>query len=273
MGTIPMGQATVQKDLIELPSGNFAEAIYFDRPEKQVICFSTQLFCAVGCAFCASPGKEKTINLTTGEMLLQIGTMMRRYGRSDKVILFSFMGEGEPLLNYKNVLPLLHKLPEAYPNCRISLSTSGVAPDKIIALANEEFAVPFKLQISVHVCDEETRNWFMPHAKSIPAIKDALLKYHTLCPERSVELNFALIKGVNDSLVDAVNIVNEFPQEYIKISKFNPLIKSDFESPSDEHIQDFVDYLIDRGLTVEYHQTDGSGVGAACGQTRGMKKS
>lgn len=270
---IPMGQATVQKDLIPLESGKFAEAIYFNRPEKQVVCFSTQLSCAVGCAFCASPGPETTVNLTAEEMLLQINTMMETYSTdSNNITLFSVMGEGEPLLNYKNVLQVIHELPVKYPYSRISLSTSGVALDKIKELAHEEFTVPFKLQVSMHTLDDDVRAWFMPLAKPVADVKQAIDYYHANTDDdRPVELNFALIKDVNDTLADAERIIKMFPTEHIKISQFNPIIRSEFESPSKETMNEFVSYLRNAGLDVEYHQTDGSGIGAACGQTRGMR--
>ena len=270
MEAIEMGRATVQKDLIALPSGNSAEAIYFSRPEKQVVCMSSQLNCVVGCAFCASPGPDKTTNLTTDEILYQIDEMMK-YSETDNIILFSFMGEGEPLLNYKNVIAAIYALPKKYSNCKISLSTSGAAPDKIMDLANENFGVPFKLQVSLHSLDPETRNWFMPLAKDIDTIKKTIDFYHAN-NDGPVELNFALLEGVNDSLDDAKRIIKMFPNEHIKISQFNPIERNQFESANPETIAKFVKELEDASVSVEYHATDGSGIGAACGQTRGMRK-
>ena len=276
MDQIPMGEAQVQKDLIEVFNGNHAEAIYFNRPEKQVVCFSTQLNCAVGCAFCASPDAEKTtVNLTTGEMLNQIYSMMSRHStdaEDGKVVLFSFMGEGEPLLNYKNVLGTMRHL-EQHGNCRISVSTSGVATDRIVDLAREKFSVPFKLQVSIHSMDPDVREWLIPLAKPIDDIAQAIHEYHMITEfeDRPVELNFALLKGVNDSIADAEEIADTFPNEHIKISQFNPIIRSKLESASDADIGAFVMHLRERGVSVEYHMTDGSNIGAACGQTRGMR--
>jgi 23S rRNA (adenine2503-C2)-methyltransferase len=100
---IPLGEATVIKDLIELSSGHKAEAIYYNRPDKQVICLSTQLSCAVGCVFCASPDGNKTVNLSMLDMLEQIAEM-DFYAEDDKIMLFSFMGEGEPMQNYASLI-------------------------------------------------------------------------------------------------------------------------------------------------------------------------
>lgn len=268
MELIPMGKAPVNKELIEVSSGRFAEVIYFNRPEKQVICFSTQLNCAVGCDFCASPGTGPTINLSADEMLAQVHHMLKQ-ADPNKLMLFSIMGEGEPLLNYKNVMEVMHELPSLHKECKISLSTSGAAPDKIKRLAEVEFDVPFKLQVSIHAIGPG-RKKLMPQAKSINEIKYAIEYYHHKKPDAPVELNFTLLKGVNDSYRDAKMICDYFREEYIKISKFNTVIDSHHKSSDDSTIDAFVQYLRDRGLTVEYHQTDGSDVSAACGQTRGM---
>jgi len=111
-----MGQAPVDKRLIEVSDGVFAEAIFFNRPEKRVVCFSTQLTCSVGCKFCASPGPEKTVNLSADEMMKQIDSMLgeNQTAKTDNIILFSFMGEGEPFLNYKNVIEVMHRLEDRF---------------------------------------------------------------------------------------------------------------------------------------------------------------
>ena len=133
--SIPMGEAPVQKTMIFLADKKRVEACYFNRPEKQVVCFSTQLSCSVGCAFCASPGPEKTINLTEEEILHQCHYMLDNNLIEDKVVLFSAMGEGEPFLNFPNVVKAMQKLPEFYPNCRLAISTSGASPKRIIDLS------------------------------------------------------------------------------------------------------------------------------------------
>ena len=266
MNDIPMGQATVHKELICLHNKS-AEVIYFDRPEKQVVCFSSQINCAVGCLFCASAG-DNSINLTSDEMLNLIGSMMNKYGNSDKIVLFSFMGEGEPLLNYKNVLSVMHKLPLLYSNSKMSLSTSGVAPDKIELLAHESFNIPFKLQVSIHSLQRDVREWLMPHAKSINVIKSAIDYYHNTCG-REIELNFTLMDGINDSAADAFNIIKMFPDSHIKISQYNSIGRDQFKSSPKETIENFVQCLHFADISVEYHATDGSDIGAACGQLRG----
>lgn len=266
---IPMGEAHVEKDLIELSTGHKAEAIYFSRPEKQVICFSTQLSCAVGCAFCASPGKMKTINISTDDMLEQINVMYGTYASHNKApMLYSFMGEGEPFLNYKNVLETMRVIEVLDPTGKISVSTSGVNLNAIQNFAHEKFDIPVKLQVSVHSMVPEIREWLIPLAKSIEGIKRAIEYYHEH-NDGPVELNFALIDGVNDTDDDIQMIIDTFRNEYIKLTKFNEVPFSKMKSSKRREY--FFDELVKAKLTVEYHETDGAHKFAACGMTRGKQ--
>ena len=264
---IPMGQARVQKVLVDL-GDKHAEAIYFNRPEKQVVCFSTQLSCAVGCTFCASPGPEKTVNLTYGEMLHQCHEMLEDNLVEGKVILFSFMGEGEPLLNYSNVVTAMQLLPSYYPNCRLALSTSGAAPKRIVDLSREEFDVPFKLQVSMHSLDSVIRKELMPLASPIEEVIAAMETYRKNQPNRSIELNFALMDGINDRDED-LELIKKYLDTswYLKFGRFN--LVSGVTFTGSNRIQEFVDILTKDGYIVEYHASDGANTGAACGQTRG----
>ncbi len=264
---IPMGDAPVQKVLIDLGDRK-AEAIYFNRPEKQVVCFSSQLSCSVGCTFCASPGPENTLNLTHKEMLQQCHEMLKDNLVKDKIILFSVMGEGEPLLNYKNVVKTLHCLPMYYPNCRLALSTSGASPKRIIDLVREYFGVPFKLQVSMHVLDAATRKIIMPLAHPVEEVIRAMEVYRENREENPIEINFTLINGVNDRDEDLELIKKYFDTSwYLKFGQFNDV--PGIAYTGSKRIQEFTDSLRADGYTVEYHASDGSNTGAACGQTRG----
>lgn len=264
---IPIGEAPVQKVLIDLENKK-AEACYFNRPEKQVVCFSTQLSCSVGCAFCASPGPEKTLNLTYEEMLHQCHEMLADNLVEDKVILFSLMGEGEPLLNYNNIIKTMHLLPTYYPNCRLSLSTSGASPKRIVDLSREEFDVPFKLQVSMHSLDPVIRKDLMPLARPVEEVIAAMETYRKNQPNRPIELNFALMDGINDRDED-LELIKKYLDTswYLKFGRFNPVPGVIFTGSN--RIQEFVDILTNDGYTVEYHASDGADTGAACGQTRG----
>ena len=263
---IPMGEAPVILSLIELTDKK-VEACYINRPEKQIVCFSTQLSCAVGCKFCASPGPEKTVNLTWREMIQQCHEMLVDMD-PDKVILFSVMGEGEPLLNYYNVVGAMKRLPLLFPNCRLALSTSGAAPRRIVALANEPFTVPFKLQVSMHSLDPIIRKELMPLAHSVEDVINAMQAYREMTVDRPIEINIALMDGVNDRDEDLDLIKKHLDTSwYLKFGQFNEVPGLPYTGS--KRIQEFVDILRGEDYTVEHHASDGSKSGAACGQTRG----
>lgn len=268
--TIPMGDAFVNKYLIDLPNSKKAEVCYFNRPEKQVVCFSTQLSCSVGCKFCASPGPERTVNLTTEEMLELCDETLSKHCVTDKIILFSIMGEGEPLLNYNNVIDLMHRLPQYYPNCKLALSTSGASTKRILDLADEDFSVPFKLQISMHILDQEQRKIIMPLAESVAAVMAAAAFYRAKQPNNPIELNFTLMKGINDTALD-IGYIKEYLDTswYIKLGRYNHVPNSTYFGS--DKVDWFANELREAGFTVEVHASDGSKNASACGQTRGQQ--
>ena len=251
------------KKLIDLPSGHKAEAVYFEDDRKQVICFSTQLNCAVGCGFCASTRAReesrdhKTINLTTKDMLEQI-FQMETHSMVGKVMLYSIMGEGEPFLNYDNVIKVMHLLEKSDPESKIAVSTSGY---KIRKFAHEKFKVPVKLQVSVHSAIEYKRAELVPNAPTVYAIQSDLEYYHKH-NKGEVELMFTLIEDVNDGILDMQYLIDLYPNEHIKLGVLNG------DEPS-SNINSCLKYLQDVGMSVELYDSPGSAEGAACGMTRG----
>lgn len=264
INNIPLGQADVIKSKILLDSGNIAETIYFKRPEKQVICISTQISCNIGCLFCASPNKGKTYNLTTEEMIHQVRSMYS-YIVDDTPLLISFMGEGEPFANYNATIAAMHFLDDNF-TCRISVSTIGLNLRKF---AKEEFKSPVKLQVSIHVINASNRKKLMPFAPKFEKV------YYDLCyfKENSnipIDLNFTLVKGINDNYIDRKDIAYFFKDYHIKISKLNPVNGINL-LPSLKGY-DFVTSLQNLGISAEYHETDGASKLSACGQTSGLLK-
>lgn len=265
---IPMGQAPVVKRLVDISAAK-VEVIYFNRPEKQMVCFTTQVSCPVGCKFCASPSSDPALNLLPDEMVQQCLEVLEENYIPGKVILFSVMGEGEPLLNYTNVVKAMHQLSILYPNCRLALSTSGVSPKRIVDLSIEEFRVPFKLQVSMHILDAEKRREIMPLVKSPREIVEALEIYRANKPDRPVELNFTLMSGINDTPAD-IELIKEYIDTswYIKLGRYNEIPNSPFLGS--DRVEWFANELRGNGYTVEIHASDGSKDSSACGQTSGL---
>ena len=267
-----MGQAAVIKDLITLSSGHKAEAIYFNRPDKQVICLSTQLSCAVGCVFCASPDGNKTVNLSTADMIEQI-EQMEQYAEDGKLMLYSFMGEGEPLQNFSSLCDTIDWLNEGrsiypYP-FKVAISTSGVKPKNIRKLADylvKHSGIVTKLQLSLHAPTDAGRKKIMPVSKPLTDVMDAM-EYYRTTTKGPIDINYVLIKGVNDSVDDAHELTDLCQNFHVKISKYNDVPWLDFEESDNKDA--FLAVLDDTGLSYEYHMTDGEKNNAACGQTRG----
>jgi 23S rRNA (adenine2503-C2)-methyltransferase len=265
---IPMGQAPVIKRLVDISAAK-VEVIYFNRPEKQMVCFTTQVSCPVGCKFCASPSPEPAMNLTTEEMVQQCNEILEENYIPGKVILFSVMGEGEPLLNYTSVVEAMHHLSALYPNSRLALSTSGVSPRRIVDLSKEEFSVPFKLQVSMHILDAGKRREIMPLVRPPQEVIDALKIYRAIRPDRPIELNFTLMSGINDTPAD-IELIKEYIDTswYIKLGRYNEIPNSPFLGS--DRVDWFANELRKDGYTGEIHASDGSKDSSACGQTSGL---
>lgn len=270
-----MGQAPVIKQLVDLSSGHKAEAIYYKRESKQVICLSTQLSCAVGCVFCASPDGNKTVNLSMMDMLEQID-FMERYADPDpdQVMLYSFMGEGEPLQNLFSVLHTIERLLQSTSwKTRFAISTSGVKPFNIIRLGNFVAGHPeaaIKLQLSLHAPTDEGRKKIIPVSKPLTEIMSAM-DYYAETTGGPIDINYTLIDGINDTPEDAHKLAELCKDYHVKISKYNKVPWLNFNESQNQQM--FVDILTEHGVSVEYHLTDGESINAACGQTRGQSMS
>jgi len=270
-----MGQAPVIKQLVDLSSGHKAEAIYYKRESKQVICLSTQLSCAVGCVFCASPDGNKTVNLSMMDMLEQID-FMERYADPTQVMLYSFMGEGEPLQNLSAVIDTMQSILHSETNIRpirFAVSTSGVKPTSIRKFANfvaVNPATPIKLQLSLHAPTDEGRKKIIPVSKPLTEIMSAM-DYYAETTGGPIDINYTLIDGINDTPEDAHKLAELCKDYHVKISKYNKVPWLNFNESQNQHI--FVDILTEHGVSVEYHLTDGESINAACGQTRGQSMS
>lgn len=271
---IPMGQAAVIKELIDVPSGHQAEAIYYNRPDKQVICLSSQLSCAVGCVFCASPDDNKTVNLTSDDMIAQIDAMAE-HANSDTVMLYSFMGEGEPMQNYANLVDTIdHLIKTSKSPFRVAVSTSGIKPAAIVkfahyvaSVADEE--VTIKLQLSLHAPTDGGRKRIMPLTKPLADVMGAMNEYRRIT-NGEIDINYTLIKDLNDTIDDAQALVELCKAYHVKISKYNNVPWLDWTES--DNTEAFLAVLETLGLSHEFHMTDGEKDNAACGQTRGRDK-
>ncbi|MCK5126599.1 MAG: 23S rRNA (adenine(2503)-C(2))-methyltransferase RlmN [candidate division Zixibacteria bacterium] len=265
-----------EKFLFELDDGQYVESVLIpdDNSGRMTLCVSSQVGCALGCEFCATGRMGFIRDLTIGEIIAQPMTMRKLYGENafDNMV---FMGMGEPLLNYDNVMAAIDILTDSLGMMlgakRITISTSGVARG-IRKLANSGSKV--KLAISLHASNNKLRRRLMPIANSykLPDLMDAI-KTWTSVYARRVTFEYILFKGVNDSkehALELAKLIKGIPCK-INLLSYNLVEGLDFERPSDEEVDAFAKILYPRAPAVTVRKSRGKDIDAACGQLAGRK--
>lgn len=266
---------STMKFLFELQDGSFAEAVLmrFDNRANLTACISTQVGCPMGCTFCATAKLGFKRNLTVEEIIEQIFLIQSDTGL--KVTNIVYMGQGEPLLNFDNLLGSIKIFREQFQigARRITVSTCGIIP-QINKLADLDFQST--LAISLHAGDQQTRETIMPVAKKYSfdeLIKT--LKAYTDKTGRRVTVEYVLMKDVNDSVEDAKKLSYAISKlkSNVNLIVYNQNEKSDFKKPSKENILKFKYILEASGKKVTVRLERGSDIDAACGQLSAKMKS
>ena len=258
------------KYLFDVLDGNAIETVLMSYHHGYSICVSSQIGCKMGCKFCASTGINFIRSLTSGEIVEQILAV-----EQDTEIRISnvvFMGIGEPLDNYDNVINAIRIInnPKGL-NIgarHISISTSGLVP-KIYKLAEEN--IPCTLSISLHATTNEKRSKMMPVNDAYPieelikACKDYIKKTN-----RRISFEYALAKDNNDNKEDAKELVHLLKGMlcHVNLIPINKIENGSFTKSSNENIMKFRDYLNDHGIVATIRRELGSDIDAACGQLR-----
>ena len=258
------------KYLFNLLDGNAIETVLMSYHHGYSICISTQIGCKMGCKFCASTGINFVRNLSSGEIVEQLLAVEQDTGvRISNIV---FMGIGEPLDNYDNVINSIRIInnPKGL-NIgarHISISTSGLV-SKIYKLAEEN--IPCTLSISLHATNNKKRSSMMPVndaypiEKLIQACKDYIAKTN-----RRISFEYALAKNNNDNLDDAKELVKLLKGMlcHVNLIPINKIENGKFDKSSNENIMRFRDYLNDHGIVATIRRELGSDIDAACGQLR-----
>ena len=258
------------KYLFDVLDGNAIETVLMSYHHGYSICVSSQIGCKMGCKFCASTGINFIRSLTSGEIVEQILAVEQDTGiRISNVV---FMGIGEPLDNYDNVINAIRIInnPKGL-NIgarHISISTSGLLP-KIYKLAEEN--IPCTLSISLHATTNEKRSKMMPVNDAYPieelikACKDYIKKTN-----RRISFEYALAKDNNDNREDAKELVHLLKGMlcHVNLIPINKIENGSFTKSSNENIMKFRDYLNDHGIVATIRRELGSDIDAACGQLR-----
>jgi len=268
------------KALYALPSGREIETVLIPdidargAAQRLTVCVSSQVGCAMGCHFCATGLMGFRENLAAGHIVDQVWAMneLARERFSKPISNIVYMGMGEPLLNYDNVLKsvaiVTHEKSLGLSPRRITVSTVGLAR-RIRDLADD--GVRFNLAVSLHAPTNETRSAIMPvntsEKTSLPALKEALQHYADKTG-REITYEYCLFKGVNDAEEDARRLaaITRWAPSKVNIIMYNPVEGLHFERTSEEQLDRFIQALVMEGVTVTVRRSRGDDIDAACGQ-------
>ena len=258
-----------RKYLFELEDGLKIESVLIPDDKRLTLCVSTQAGCKFNCAFCYT-GKIGFIrNLTSGEIINQIINVSQRDKRITNIV---FMGMGEPLDNYKNVIKAVRIISSPWglriSAGKITLSTCGLIPE-LKRLKDEKLNI--NLAVSLNASDNNIRNQLMPINKKYP-LKEVLkaCREYPLKPRKRITFEYVLIRDVNDSEKDAKQLANLLKGIRCKINllPFNKKshAKNQYEASNQDTVNKFHEYLISRKFTVFTRKQRGIDISASCGQ-------
>jgi 23S rRNA (adenine2503-C2)-methyltransferase len=253
--------------------GHFAEGVLIPSEKRHTACVSSQIGCSLSCKFCATGYMERKRNIAFDEIYDQVAIINsqceKTYGK--KLSNIVFMGMGEPLLNYKNVLKSIERITSpgglGMSPRRITVSTAGVA--KAIRQLGDD-KIKFKLALSLHAASDEKRHEIMPinDSNNIKSLVDAL-NYFYKQTGNEITFEYILFKNFNDSLKDAddlIKVYRQVPADLVNIIEYNPIDFARFEKPDEEKTEAFMKYLEKHRVNVRLRRSRGKDIDAACGQ-------
>jgi 23S rRNA (adenine2503-C2)-methyltransferase len=263
-----------RKWLFELADGNRIESVYIPEAERATLCISSQVGCALNCSFCSTARQGFNRNLSTAEIIGQLWTVNRLLGGTDSRPISNvvFMGMGEPLLNFDNVIRATHLMQDdfayALSKRRVTLSTAGVVP----GLQQLADVTDISLALSLHAADDELRSKLVPLNRKY-AIHEVLQACKNYVGEgrRRLTVEYVMLDGVNDSDKQAralAQLLRHVPSK-LNLIPFNPFPATMYRRSSPERIESFRDILHRSGIVTITRKTRGDDIDAACGQLAG----
>lgn len=262
---------TIKNSFI-LHDTHLIEGVLIPTTDRMTACVSSQVGCSLTCKFCATGYMERKRNLNPDEIYDQV-VLIDKQARENYGIPLSnivYMGMGEPLLNYANVLKSIERITaEDGLNMaakRITVSTAGIA--KMIRKLGDD-QVKFNLALSLHAANDEKRNAIMPinEQNSLKALADAL-KYYYAKTKNPVTYEYIVFDGVNDGLEDAKELARfckHLPCK-VNIIEYNPISFANFLNADEDRVDKFADYLRGQGVNTHIRRSRGKDIDAACGQ-------
>jgi 23S rRNA (adenine2503-C2)-methyltransferase len=260
------------KCAFEVEPGKVVEGVLIPTASRMTACISSQVGCSLSCAFCATGRLKMLRNLTAGEIYDQVVYLKRQAEERYQIPLSNivYMGMGEPLLNYKNVLGSIEKItsPDGLGMSpqRITVSTAGVA--KMITKLGDD-GVKFNLALSLHAASDEKRDKIMDinESNNLESLAASLRYFHDKTGTR-VTFEYIIFKDFNDSLKDAHELANYCKNLPVKINiiEYNAIDDGEYRQASPERVDAFAKFLESKNLVVNVRRSRGKDIDAACGQ-------
>ncbi|WP_339916864.1 23S rRNA (adenine(2503)-C(2))-methyltransferase RlmN [Yeosuana marina] len=260
------------KNAVKLHDGLIVESVLIPTATRTTACVSSQVGCSLDCKFCATARLKRMRNLNPDEIYDQVVAIDKEsklyFNRPLSNIVF--MGMGEPLMNYNNVMKAIDKItsPEGLGMSpkRITVSTSGV-PKMIKKMADDE--VKFNLAVSLHSAIDSVRTSIMPFNETFPLedLKEALQYWYAKTNQR-ISYEYVVWNGINDSKKDIDAFVKfcKYVPCKVNLIEYNPIDDGEFQQASSEAIQQYIRHLEQNRIVVNVRRSRGKDIDAACGQ-------
>ncbi len=266
------------KSSFKLHDSEIIEGVLIPADDRMTACISSQVGCSLSCKFCATGYMDRKRNLEAGEIYDQVVAINQLAEKHYDLPLSNivFMGMGEPLLNYKNMVQGINRITSEdglnIAPRRITVSTAGIAK-MIKKLADDDLRV--NLALSLHAANDEKRNTIMAinETNNLAVLQEAL-KYFYQNTSRRLTFEYIVFNNFNDSLQDAKELwtfAKSIPSK-INIIEYNPISEADFTNTAEDKLEQFAGYLRDRGLIVNVRRSRGKDIDAACGQLANKEK-
>ncbi|QJD98402.1 23S rRNA (adenine(2503)-C(2))-methyltransferase RlmN [Mucilaginibacter robiniae] len=260
------------KNSFKLHDTHLIEGVLIPTPERMTACVSSQVGCSLTCKFCATGYMDRKRNLNADEIYDQVVLISQQAQQNYNLPLTNivYMGMGEPLLNYANVLKSVERITAedglGMAAKRITVSTAGIA--KMIKKLGDD-QVKFNLALSLHAANDEKRNQIMPinEQNSLKALAEAL-KYYYNKTKNPVTYEYIVFHNFNDGLQDAMELARfckHLPCK-VNIIEYNPISFADFLNAGEDKIDAFATYLRKQGIITNVRRSRGKDIDAACGQ-------
>ena len=260
------------KCAFRLHDGHLVEGVLIPADDRMTACVSSQVGCSLSCKFCATGYLPRLRNLDPGEIYDQVVAIdaLAKEHFDHPLTNIVYMGMGEPLLNYANVMQSIHFITD--PNGlgmsprRITVSTAGIA--KMIKKLGDDGA-KCNLALSLHAANDRKRNEIMPinESNTLEALREAL-EYYYNATHKEVTFEYIVFQNFNDDIEDAQELVqfSRYVPSKVNLIEYNPIDQADFVNTDEDKLERFSQYLTRKGVQNTLRRSRGKDIDAACGQ-------